>query len=608
MDMIKGKSAQSKSLESLLRGIEFRAVGGDYGRDLQEIDVVSISADSRTVKDGTLFVAIRGTESDGHDYVSKAIENGCAAVICEKGRIVSGDLHDWPGLLIEVEESGRAYGLVAANYYGRPADQLILIGVTGTNGKTTVTYLLEKVLLHAGKKAGVIGTVNNRYVGDSGEQVVLPTRLTTPEAMALQQILRQMADDGVEYVILEVSSHALAQNRISNIRFTAAAFTNLTRDHLDYHGSMEEYFSSKAMLFTEHMAEDGSVVLPAVSSAKEKPFWYEDLIRKCSTHCAKQVYWGDEENADIRLLAYDLGLNKTLVEVESEGRKINLSSRIIGRFNIDNMLTVLGLCSVLKIDFDGAVECLSAASGAPGRLERVVDLTDEPLAGPVVLVDYAHTPDALEQVLSAVSSLPHGELFCVFGCGGGRDRGKRPLMGEIGARFSDVAIVTDDNPRDEDPDEIVNQILSGMESSDLEVQSAEWLAGRRRGERGIFVERDRRTAIRAAVIAAGPEDIVIIAGKGHETYQLSSRGRLYFDDRLEVQNLFCSWTDARVAGSVGGEVAVDPHKTRYLGEVLTDSRVTGDDSIFVALKIFFYFLSYVSPYCFNTIFSKLIIF
>jgi len=584
MDMLQDKSVVPQPLKPLLRGIEYRTVGGDHGRQIRDIEVVLVSSDSGKVKAGTLFVAIRGTVVDGHDYVFKAIENGCAAVICEAGRIRSDDLGSWPGLLIEVEDSGRTYGVVAANYYGRPADQLILIGVTGTNGKTTVTYLLEKVLLHSGKKVGVIGTVNNRYVGDSGEPVLLETRFTTPEAMVLQQMLRKMADDGVQYVILEVSSHALAQDRIGNIRFAAAAFTNLTRDHLDYHGSMEDYFSAKSKLFTEHMAEDGSAVLPAVSSAKEKPFWSENLLEKCRIHCADTVFWGDGADADIRLLGYDPGLNGTPLKIEVGGTEIFLHSRLIGRFNIDNMLTVLGLCSVLKIDIDAAVEWLSKTSGAPGRLERVVDLTDEPLAGPVVLVDYAHTPDALEQVLSTVSSLPHGELFCVFGCGGGRDGGKRPLMGEIAARFSDVAIVTDDNPRDENPDEIVRQILHGMQSSNSEVKSFDWLAGRRHGERGIIVERDRRKAIRAAVTAAGAGDIVIIAGKGHETYQLNSRGRLYFDDRLEVLKVLCSWTGARVAGSVGGKVIAEFAKDRFLGEVVTDSRVRGHDSIFVALR------------------------
>jgi murE/murF fusion protein len=584
MDIANSKPSYPLPLEFLLREIEYTVVGGSHSKTVNGLEIESVLSDSREVKAGALFVAIRGAEYDGHDYVAAALANGCAAVICEIGRIHPDTLGDWTGILVEVEDSSKAYGLVAANYYGRPADQLTFIGITGTNGKTTVTYLLEAVLLHAGQKVGVIGTVNNRYFGDSGETVVLPTQLTTPEAMMLQKVLREMADSGVRYVIMEVSSHGLAQNRISNICFTVAAFTNLSRDHLDYHTSMEEYFFEKTKLFTEHMVKGSIAVLPADPAGKEEFPWHAPLVEKCRDHCAKIIYWGDEENADIRLLGFDLKLNQTQLEIQTDGNEITLRSQLIGRFNIDNILTAFGLCSALKLNLNTVAEGLRKAGGAPGRLERVVDSMDEPLDGPVVLVDYAHTPDALEQVLSTVASLPHGELYCVFGCGGDRDGGKRPLMGEIGCRFSDVAIVTDDNPRTENPDEIVNQILAGSTTTGIEQKPVDWLKKRSRGERGVIVERDRRNAIRLAITSAGPEDVVVIAGKGHETYQLSSRGRLFFDDILEAKNVFCSWTSARVAKSVGGKLSSDNQEFRLLGEVLTDSRVAGNDSIFVALK------------------------
>ena len=584
MDITDIKPSYPLSLESLLQGVEYRVVRGNHSKTLRDIEISSVFSDSRKVEAGALFVAIRGAEYDGHEYVSAALANRCVAVICEIGMIHPDTLGDWTGILVEVEDSSKAYGLVAANYYGRPADELTFIGVTGTNGKTTVTYLLETVLLHVGQKVGVIGTVNNRYVGDSGEMTVLPTQLTTPEAMMLQKVLREMADSGVRYVIMEVSSHGLAQNRISNIQFTAAAFTNLSRDHLDYHTGMEDYFFEKSKLFTEHMVKNSIAVLPADSVGKEEFPWHAPLVEKCRAHCAKIIYWGDEENADIRLLGYDLQLNQTQLEIEADGKKITLCSQLIGRFNIDNILTAFGLCSALKFNLNTVAEGLRKAGGAPGRLERVVDFMDEPLESPVVLVDYAHTPDALEQVLSTVASLPHRELYCVFGCGGDRDIGKRPLMGEIGFRFSDVAIVTDDNPRTENPDEVVNQILAGITAAGIEQRSSDWLKRRSRGKRGVIVERDRRKAIRLAITSAGPEDVVIIAGKGHETYQLGSRGRLYFDDTLEAKNVFCSWTRARVAKSVGGKLSSDNRETRLLGEVLTDSRVVGNDSIFVALK------------------------
>jgi len=577
-------TSHSKSLRVLLRGIDYRIVAGGAAESIKDVLVESITSDSRDVVNGALFTAIRGTECDGHDYVSSACENGCVAILCEPGRIKQDQLGDWRGVLLEVEDSGKVYGLVAANYFDNPAEQLSLIGVTGTNGKTTVTFLLEQVLLNAGESVGVIGTVNNRYVSDNGQQIVVPTRLTTPEPLVLQRLLREMVDAGVQYVIMEVSSHALAQNRIGDICFGAAAFTNLSRDHLDYHLSMEDYFSAKMKLFSDHMAQDGIAVLPASSAEKEDSNWHADLVKTCSKHCANIIFWGDEESADICLLSCDSELNETVVEIKSDDELIKFSSPLVGRFNIDNILTVFGLCSVLQIDVNKVAAGLKNGEGAPGRLERVADGLDIPQRGPVVFVDYAHTPDALEQVLSSISALPHRELYSVFGCGGDRDVGKRPVMGEIACRFSDVAIVTDDNPRSEDPDQIIAQIVYGTKNSGLDKKSREWLRQRNKGEKGIVVERDRKKAISLAVTAAGPGDVVLIAGKGHETYQLSIRGRQFFDDRLEAENVLCSWTNNRIAGSAGGVVVGGAGNSRLLGEITTDSRVVGNDAVFVALK------------------------
>ncbi len=574
-----------RTLELLLQGIECKFVMNGPGGNGTNVTVDFVTSDSRNVLAGTLFVAIRGTEHDGHDFISDALADGCVAVVCETGRIDPEQLGSWDGILIEVDDSTRAYGLIAANYYSRPAEQLILIGVTGTNGKTTVTFLLEYVLLHAGLKVGVIGTVNNRYVGESGDTVVLPTRFTTPEALMLQQLLREMADAGVRYVIMEVSSHALAQSRISDICFKAAAFTNFSRDHLDYHISMGDYFSAKLKIFTEHMAPDGIAVLPTGTGSKEEDVWYASLVTHCQKHCRKIFFWGDGEGADIRLLGYDSGLEKTVLDIlSSDGKQIKLCTPLVGRFNIDNVLTVFGLSSSLGISLNNVIGGLEKAVGAPGRLERVVDLVDEPLNGPVVFVDYAHTPDALEQVLSALASLPHGELISVFGCGGDRDRGKRPVMGEIASRFSDVMIVTDDNPRTEDPDQIVDQILAGINMVEFERKPADHLQKRGTGPKIVVVERDRENAIRLAVTCAGPEDVVLIAGKGHETYQLSIRGRRFFDDRLVARNVLCSWTKKRIAESVGGKVSGGEGSVQLLGEVTTDSRRMNKNSVFVALK------------------------
>jgi len=572
------------SLQTLLSGIEYIIVNGETDSSIGDIIINSVTSDSREVHAGSLFVAVKGAECDGHDFISRAVANGCVTIICQRGKNYSHQLGNWNGTVIEVEDSGRAYALVAANFYNNPAEELIIIGITGTNGKTTVTFLLEQVLRQANIKVGVIGTVNNRYVGNSGKQVVIPTRLTTPGALELQQLLRKMVDEGVQYLIMEVSSHALMQNRISDISFSVAAFTNLSRDHLDYHVDMKAYFSAKLKLFTEHMAIDGIAVLPADFKEKEEFSWRSPLMEQCRTFCKKTLFWGQKEGADIRLLDFDSGLNETRLQLEVGGKQIEFCSSLVGRFNIDNMLTVFALSSALEIDMNNVVAGLEKAVGAPGRLERVVGFTSEPLPGPVVFIDYAHTPDALAQVLSTVASLPHNDLYCIFGCGGDRDNGKRPVMGEIAARLSDVAIATDDNPRTEDPDLIIDQILGGMDMNGSKRKSPEWLKERNRGEKGIIVERDRKKAIELAITSAAPEDIVLIAGKGHETYQLSIKGRRFFDDSLEAKNVFCSWTDTRVLKSVQGKPAGGDIKIRLLGEVSTDSRIRGRDSIFIALK------------------------
>ena len=578
-------SSKPRSLELLLHEIQHKVITADPGESLKNISVASVTSDSRNVRLGTLFVAIKGAVCDGHDFIASAIDNGCVAVICESGRVDHEHLGSWDGVLIEVEDSSKAYGMVAANYYGKPAEELILVGVTGTNGKTTVTFLLENVLLYAGLKVGVIGTVNNRYVGDSGETVILSTRFTTPEAFVLQQLLRQMADAGVRYVIMEVSSHALAQNRISNVCFKAAAFTNFSRDHLDYHVSMEDYFSAKQRLFTKHMRPDGSAVLPAATGKRDEKIWHASLVASCEEHCSKTLFWGTEENADIQLLDFESRLDKTILNVLlADAKKVCFSSPLVGRFNIDNILTVFGLSSSLGIGLNSVVGGLEKAAGAPGRVERVAALVDEPLNGPVVFVDFAHTPDALEQVLLTVASLPHRELFCVFGCGGDRDSGKRPVMGEIACRFSDVIIVTDDNPRTEDPDLIVDQILAGIKKSYFEHKGPEWLYKRKTGDKVAVVVRDRGEAIRRAITCAGPEDVVLIAGKGHETYQLSIRGRRFFDDRLQARNVFCSWTKRRIENAVGAKITGAVDDARLFGEVTTDSRQVNEESIFVALR------------------------
>ncbi len=572
------------TLASLLKGVDYRVVGSCAANSLEGCPITSITSDSRTVIPGSLFVALPGAESDGHNFLENAIHNGCAAVLCAAGRLSSGQFQDWRVAVVETADTYNAYAAVAANYFDRPAEKLTLVGVTGTNGKTTVTYLLEQVLLKSGFSVGVIGTVNNRYTAKNGEQRIIGTRFTTPEAFLLQQLLREMVDQGVEYVVMEVSSHALDQQRVGEIVFAVAAFTNLSRDHLDYHLDMDEYFRAKAKLFSEYLVERGTAVLPVLDERSENPAWLRSLHEICAGTGKKIVSWGENETAIVSVGSFTSRLSQTDLVLRTPSGQHVFSTPLVGRFNIDNILTVFALCCALRLDEAVVCQALTTATGAPGRLERVTAGDDWPSRGPVVFVDYAHTPDALEKVLLTVGALPRRQLIGVFGCGGDRDKGKRPVMGGIAARLCDVAIVTDDNPRTEDPDQIVEQILAGIPGGPAAVKDPSWLAGRSPSARGCTVIRDRRTAIAMAIKAGGPEDIVVIAGKGHEPYQLTIQGKRFFDDRMEAGNVLLSWTDTLAAEAVGGELQPGSRTGKLLGPVITDSRIASGGGLFVALR------------------------
>ena len=573
------------TLASLLRGVNCRVVGSSGS--LTEKGVTSVTSDSRTVTPGSLFVALSGTGTDGHKYLENAVGNGCTAVVCETGKVSENQLQKLNVVVIETPDTNKAYAAVAANFYERPAEKLTLVGVTGTNGKTTVTYLLEQVLLQAGHGVGVIGTVNNRYTLADGTKKIIGTRFTTPEAMLLQQLLREMVDCGVEYVVMEVSSHALAQRRVGELIFTVVAFTNLTRDHLDYHLDMDDYFRAKTRLFTEHLVEGGRAVLPVlpdVESRPENPAWLATLHEVCSQTGKKVVSWGEGENASVSLVNHTAGLTRTDLVLQTPSGQHRFSTPLVGRFNIDNILTVVAMSCALGIDEAQSCRALTVATGAPGRLERVSPGDDWPVQTPAVFVDYAHTPDALEKVLTTAAALPHRQLIGVFGCGGDRDKGKRPVMGEIATRLCDLAIVTDDNPRTEDPEAIVEQILAGIQNRTEYVKDSSWLAGRKPMDRGCTVIRDRKTAIACAIKSGGPDDIVVIAGKGHEPYQLTIQGKRFFDDRMEAGNVLLSWTDTLAAEAVHGTLLPGNGTGRLLGPVITDSRLASEKGLFVALR------------------------
>jgi murE/murF fusion protein len=572
------------TLASLLEGLNFNLICSPEGKLVVDQLITSVTVDSRDVVAGSLFIALPGVVSDGHDFIESAVANGCRAIVCDPERLTGDQARDLQVTVIEVEDTARAYAVVAANYFRRPAEKLQFVGITGTNGKTTVTYVLEQVLLQAGLAVGVIGTVNNRYTGRSGIRKILTTRFTTPEAFLLQELLREMVDNGVDYVIMEVSSHALAQSRVGSIMFDVAAFTNLSRDHLDYHADMDDYFQAKALLFSEHMQDGGVAALPVLHGISDDRKWLGLLHGICDKSCKKTIQWGEGGDADIQLLSYSSTLDKTDLVIETLSGQHILTSPLVGRYNVDNILTVYSICLAMGVNESLICSALFEATGAPGRVERVTAGTDWDSKGPVVLVDYAHTPDALEKVLTTVAALPHEQLFCVFGCGGDRDKGKRALMGEIAGKLCDVAVVTDDNPRTEDPDQIVAQILGGLTKTSLVERDDGWLAARTSKDCGCVVIRGRQKAIDAAIRAASPGDIVVITGKGHEPYQLTLQGKRFFDDRQAAKSVLFSWTPELVAAAVNGNLHPGSNDAKLLGTVVTDSRVINRDGIFVALK------------------------
>jgi len=505
--------------------------------DWGDVAVFSVTSDSRRVMPGSLFVAVRGSHADGHDYIGEAAQKGCCAVVVENA--AACDRH--PALLfIAVEDSHAALGQLLAAFYNFPAEKLTMIGITGTNGKTTTAYLLEEMLRQAGFTPGVLGTVNYRFAGR-----LRPAPLTTPDPETLHRLLREMTDCGVTHVVMEVSSHSLEQKRLAGIRFDVGAFTNLSRDHLDYHHSMEAYYRSKLLLFTEHLKKKGTAViaLPWLESEDgfaEKAAWAARLKKDIAknekkTQIGRRILICGGGDAEVHSHRLQLDLTGIAAEFDTPRGPVQLHSPLVGSFNVDNLLTAAGIGCALNIDPEVIAKGLAAVQGVPGRLERV--LTGKKIH---IFVDYAHTPDALANVLSTLRAMGHGRLVAVFGCGGDRDRGKRPQMGLIAARRADAVIVTSDNPRSEAADKIIEEIVAGVQQAGLRHQRAELFLSA--GWEGFFdVIADRRLAIRTAVRHCRPGDILLLAGKGHEDYQLIGGRKIHLDDRLEAAGSLNLW-------------------------------------------------------------------
>jgi UDP-N-acetylmuramoyl-L-alanyl-D-glutamate--2,6-diaminopimelate ligase len=473
-------------------------------------EVTGLTYDSRRVRAGEVFFAIPGEKVDGHRFISQALKSGAAG-------IVVAHQEAWPPgtTWIRTKDVRRAMGIWGAHFFGRPSQRLKLVGVTGTNGKTTVTYLVESILSAAGLKPGVIGTVNYRY---GGHQV--PSHHTTPESLELQSLLAEMEKAGAESVAMEVSSHALVQDRVRGIDFDVGLFTNLSRDHLDYHADMDAYFSAKRRLFTDYLKTSVKLNKAAVVFGQDAKG--RDLLKQVAALGLDTWSYGEDREWDIHPINVQSDVAGLRGQLAVRSRRLDFSSSLIGAANLQNIMGAVGVGGALNLPADAISKGIEQLRSVPGRLERV-----ENQLGIAVLVDYAHTPDALEKVLGAVRPLARGRVLTVFGCGGDRDRGKRPLMGEIAAGLSDLLVLTSDNPRTEDPLTIMADIEAGIKKTGLKRMDDP----NSQGERGYWVEKDRRAAIRIGLREARKGDLVLIAGKGHEDYQILGSQKIHFDDR-----------------------------------------------------------------------------
>jgi UDP-N-acetylmuramoyl-L-alanyl-D-glutamate--2,6-diaminopimelate ligase len=494
----------------LLRDL-FLGVDAQVPAGAADVDVRALAVDSRKAAAGSLFAALPGVNADGADFAAQAVARGAVAVLAARPL-------DLPAPVVVASDPRRAFSLVASRFHGEPSRRMSLFGVTGTNGKTTTAYLIEQICAARGLATGLIGTVESRWPG--GQTAATHT---TPESHELQQLLRRMLDAGAQVVAMEVSSHALSQERVAGCTFAAAAFTNLTRDHLDYHGTLEAYFAAKAKLFREVLPRGAPAVLN-FDDARVGPLAAElnPVLGFTLRGAAGAALSAEHLHSDLSGLRFRLRtaapLDVGLVEVHSP---------LIGAHNAENLLAAIGVLASSGVPLHEIVRVVQECHGAPGRLERVPDP-----AGRVILVDYAHSDDALGRVLDALSRAAAPRIVCVFGCGGDRDRGKRPLMGEAAGTRADLVVATSDNPRTEDPLAILDEIEPGLRRSGktrLDPRHA------RMGLAGYCVVPDRREAIALALRCARPGDAVLIAGKGHEDYQIVGKEKRPFDDRIEAR-------------------------------------------------------------------------
>lgn len=483
-------------LENLIEGLQVIQLAGEVERK----DIGLVCYDSRKVVKNAIFVAIKGFNFDGHNFIMEAIAKGATAIVLEDDSKISNDylIHQNVTKIL-VKDSRKALAHLSKNFFKDPSSRIKVIGVTGTNGKTSVTHFVKSILEASGKKVGLIGTIAN-YIGDE----IIPAEKTTPESFELNQLLDQMAVEGCEFCVMEVSSHSLELSRVYGIDFKAAVFSNLTQDHLDFHHTMENYFQAKKKLF-DSLSENSI----AISNFDDK--FGEKILADTK---ARIISFGSSERCDYRYRNVSFSFEEISFELLTKNEKTVINSNITGTFNVYNLLAAISVCMELGVSIDVIKSAVKELKQVPGRFELVGNYPVK------VIVDYAHTPDALENVLKTIreilkSNNSNSRVITVFGAGGDRDKTKRPKMGKVVEALSDLAIITSDNPRFENPQQIFDDILSGIDKVEK-----------------VLVIEDREEAIRKAIEIANNGDIVLVAGKGHETYQVIKDQKVPFDDRL----------------------------------------------------------------------------
>ncbi len=466
----------------------------------KDVEITGISYNSKTVQKGDIFVCLKGEHTDGHDFAKNAVENGASALFCEKEMPF-----DIPQVL--VESTRHQIADIASEFYGNPSKKINLIGVTGTNGKTTVTHLIQRIVEDSNHKCALIGTLGYKL---SGKDTYHDAKHTTPQAPELQKTLKMICDEKIDYAAMEVSSHALEQNRVGNCEFNGAVFTNLTQDHLDYHITMNNYFEAKAILF-RNLKPGGFAV---INNDDE----YAQRFKSVVPEGVKIYTYSVKKDADVTACDIDFSIHGAKFDCKINGKIKKVNLQMNGMFSVYNALAALTAGIAMGFDVDTCIKALEETKSVDGRFEIVNKQ-------PLVIVDYAHTPDGLENVLKAARELTPSDssLICLFGCGGDRDATKRPKMGKIADDNADIVVVTSDNPRSEDPQLIISDILAGIKSVSTQ---------------RIFVEPDRRTAITMLKKIAKQNDVVVLAGKGHEDYQILKDKTIHFDDREEARKVF----------------------------------------------------------------------